>query len=121
MRFKVTARDGLVVVVPTRYPARKIPALLQARREWIETALARVAPRREHLASHDPDVRPESLELAGIGQTWTVEYRPTAARSISAIERADARLVVSGPVHDASACRAAVRRWLTRTARHLLI
>ena len=121
VRLKVTPRDGLVVVVPKRYPAKRIPALLTARRDWIESALARVAPRREHLAGHDPRDRPRELELQGIGEKWVVEYRPTTASRISVASHDDMRLVIFGPVDDAAACRAATKRWLARTARDRLV
>lgn len=121
VRLRVSAREGLVVVVPRGFPPRRIPALLESRRAWIERALDRVAVHRASLAEQRADGPPARLELRALGEEWRVEYRPTTATSVSAREHEGRVLVVSGAVSDADATRGAIRRWLARRAKATLV
>jgi predicted metal-dependent hydrolase len=114
-RIRVTPREGVVVVIPRRFDRRRVPGLLREHAEWIERALARTAPHREHLASAAGRPLPGRIELPGIGIALDVEYRSGRGSSARASERGG-RLVVSGPAGDPAACRAALRRWLARVA-----
>jgi predicted metal-dependent hydrolase len=109
VRLTVSARDGLVVVVPRRYPRGGIPMLVAARREWIERALERVAERREALLAGRDDL-PAIVEMPGIRETWRVEYRPTLARGVR-VTPGDGGVRLSGTVADIEACRSALVRF----------
>ena len=119
VRLTVTPREGLVVVVPTRW--RGDPAAIVAeKREWAVRALERVAPHRALHAGGPEALLPDRVELRAFSASWPVEYRATSAASVSARVSGSA-LVVSGDVADAAACLAALTRWLDREARALLL
>ncbi len=109
VRLTVNARDGLVVVVPKRFPAARIPAIVRERRGWIERALERVRERREALLA-ESGVRPSSVDLPGIGESWVVECRPTSAEGIRASAR-DGVLRLSGDAEDVAGIARALRRF----------
>ncbi|MFA5844511.1 MAG: YgjP-like metallopeptidase domain-containing protein [Coriobacteriia bacterium] len=115
VRLKVTSREGLVVVVPPRFPLSRVPAVLAEQGPWIERALARVAERRTVFTAQVADVLPVEVEFAATGERWEVAYAPSAARDVRVRER-DGRIVVSGAVDDAQACLDALARWLQRAA-----
>ncbi|MGB4592731.1 MAG: SprT family zinc-dependent metalloprotease [Coriobacteriia bacterium] len=116
VRLSVSARDGLVIVVPRRFDVRRVPAIVESRHDWAERALARADERRAHLADDAPPTR---IELPGIGETWQVEYRPSAGSGVR-VHAAEGRIALSGAVHDAEECRVALVRWVRRRARDVL-
>jgi predicted metal-dependent hydrolase len=108
-RLSVSARDGLVVVVPRRFAQRRIPQIVEARRDWIERALERVREHREALLAGAGEL-PDAVDLPGIGERWEVEYRRTSAEGVRATRRGSV-VRVSGNVGDGEACREALARF----------
>jgi predicted metal-dependent hydrolase len=122
VRLTVTPRDGLVVVVPARWrgSSADIADIVADKRDWAETALARIAEERALHAGGPEALLPDRVELRAFSASWPVEYRATSAASVSA-RVTGATLVVAGNVADAEACLAALTRWLDREARALLL
>lgn len=119
VRLTVTPRDGLVVVVPTRWRG-DTDAIVAEKLAWAQTALARVADRHAVFAAGPDALLPDAVELRAFGETWPVEYRQTAAAGCQA--RLDGGvLAVTGNIDSAEACLAALSRWLDRTARERLL
>lgn len=115
---------GLTVVVPRRFDQRAIPAILEAKRPWIERARARAGARPVPGAAALPD----HIALPALGEEWEVEYRskpagPSSPNRPAAVARQtrDGRLVVSGPAGDEDARRRALIEWLRRRARTSLV
>jgi predicted metal-dependent hydrolase len=130
VRLVVTAAGDLVVVVPQRFDRRRLPAILESKRSWIERALARIAARRAAAeSSNEAGGLPGRIVLPALDETWEVEYRQAPAgtdfggtkrtRGV-AREMASGRLLVSMPTGDEEAARRALLHWLRRRAqRHL--
>lgn len=120
VRFTMSLRDGLVVVVPRRFDVRRIPGLLQTRRAWLERAAGRVEKEREARESEPPVTLPGRITLPAIGEEWTLDYRTTDSPRVVAVERAGNRLLLFGDTGDVESCRTALGRWLNRkTHEHL--
>ena len=69
--------------MPRGFDRRRIPGLLQERREWIERAGRDVQARCRRLMER-PACLPERIALPALGEEWTVEYRlPASARDSS--------------------------------------
>jgi predicted metal-dependent hydrolase len=119
IRLTVTPRDGLVVVVPSRWhgdPSR----FVAEKADWARAALESVSERRALFSAGTEGLLPDVVELRAFGERWQVEYRTTSSASVRArIE--GSLLVVSGAVDDAEKCLAALVRWLDRTARDRLL
>jgi predicted metal-dependent hydrolase len=116
----VTARDGLVVTLPTGVAEEEARRAVAARTGWASRALAEVAPRREAYLGGAAAQLPEMVELRAISREIAVAYRPGAESARLAVARErDGMLVVTGS-DDAGARIAALRRWRDRTARYLL-
>ncbi len=109
VRLTVSARDGVVVVVPRRYPRSRIPPLVDSKREWIERATERVREQRESFLAQR-GVLPERVELQGIGESWAVEYVPTGSVRIR-VTPADGTVRLSGAVTDTAETHRALRRF----------
>jgi predicted metal-dependent hydrolase len=118
----MTPRDGLVVVVPARFDERRVPGIVKKHAAWVERAEARAAARRLALAERRAAPPPSSIHLPSLNEEWRVEYRRDDSPCAATVhEQTDGKLVVSGGgVDDPEACKAALRRWLARSARNVL-
>ncbi len=122
MRLLMSEREGLTVVVPRGFDQRRVPAIIEANRTWIDRARRRVEARRRVCVA--PTRLPDRINLPATGEEWRVEYRNGRERTGSVSVRAkprDGLLVVSGGVDDAERCREALSRWLARRARAALV
>ena len=113
VRLTLSPHDGLVVVVPTGFDRRRIPAIVSGKSDWIRKHTQTLE--RQRLATgYDPTDRlPERIDLPAMGRTWTVSYRPSSGTRTAVAEEGLDRLVVSGPQRDGKAQRA-LRQWLLR-------
>lgn len=114
-RIRVTAREGIVVTVPPRCSAEHVDAMLAQERPWLEGAWAKAEARRacaERL--------PESIDLPVAGISLDVAYDAADSDTVRVIDRGN-RLVLVGRVSDAAACRGALRAWLLRGARRIIL
>jgi predicted metal-dependent hydrolase len=114
VRLRITPTEGLVVVVPLRFDTSRVPVLLDAKRGWIDRKLATIERIEVDLAL------PESIELKAIGANFTVDCRSTSSDQVSAREK-NGVLTLSGAVEDHGKCCAALRRWLSRQAKLVLV
>lgn len=119
VRLSVTARDGLVVVVPNGWRG-DVRAIVESKRSWAHRALARVAEHRALLLAGAQALLPSEVELSAVGRRLTVEYRASKTRGRTTARVVGDILVVAGDIDDAEACLAALRRWSTREARDRL-
>ena len=95
--------------------------MIETQRPWIERATARVERERTLLSPESEDGLPDRVKLLAVGEVYSVEYRQSGAGSVSVRERGGGCLLVSGCVGDIEACHAALRRWLRRRGRTLLV
>jgi predicted metal-dependent hydrolase len=116
VRLTLSLQDGLVVVVPKGFDRGRIPSLLEKKRRWIGNALKRTEEQRQFLQSEPVGVLPVQLALQGIGEQWTIEYRPRKSSRVTVVERPGCRLLVSGNTDNIESCRVSLRRWLNRKA-----
>jgi predicted metal-dependent hydrolase len=116
VRLTVTARDGLVVVVPARWTGDPA-AIVASKHAWATRALASVSERRELLAAGAEALLPHEIELRAPARTLAVEYRHRGAGVAATARRHGDELVVTGDIDDADACLRALRRWLAREAK----
>jgi len=131
-------RDGLEMVVPRGFDRRRIAAILEDKRAWIDKAWRRVDEHRRRLELEPPHL-PTRIESPALGREWEVEYRRgsgrrrglsgAGAQGPSArpdpgrvlVRENQGRLVVSGDIDDLEAVGDALARWLSRTARAGLV
>lgn len=115
-RLRITARDGLLVIIPKGFDHARVPDLLERKQEWLRRTDNRLAAQRKFLEPDRSAERPERLSLRAIGEEWWIDYRVTDARTVTGVERDGCRLLVYGDVEDAAAAKAAIRRWVSRKA-----
>jgi hypothetical protein len=113
MTIHVTPHLGVEVVVPRRTPAREVQRFVSAHLEWIEET-------EEELANTAPPFDrglPLEIRLLALDELWRVRYRRTGGRAVGLREVEGGVLELGGAVHDETACRSRLRRWLAGRAR----
>jgi predicted metal-dependent hydrolase len=121
LRLTISRREGLTVVAPRGYDLRRIPAIVEKKRTWIEAHLRRFAETAEAVDRGEAAMLPETLELAALGESWQIEYRPTNRRAVGVLIEQPGRITVYGAVSDRDACRGALKRWLQLRTREELV
>ena len=121
VHLKVSARDGLTVVVPTHFDLRRIPVIIEGKKEWIERHLRRFKGTSAAVPAKPIAVLPDRIDLPALGESWGVEYQPAKTRAVGVIVAGPGRITVYGAVHDRVACREALIGWLRLRTREELI
>lgn len=116
VRLTVTPRDGLVVVVPRRFPVAQVPEIVAGHAVWIARALGRTENRRDRLTAHESAAVPSRVDLPGIGVSWSVVLRAGEGTGVRARTHGE-ELVLTGDVSDRAACFEALRRAAGRAAK----
>lgn len=115
MRLTVDIRQGVRVTVPARVDPCEVTAFVASRRGWVAEQLARLDDlRRAREAA--ALVRPATIRLPAVGESWQVAYLPAPRRGVTARAQRPGSLQVAGAVEDVGLCQAALRRWLRRRA-----
>jgi len=117
INLRVTPADGLIVTVPRHCRPEEVDKAIRARRSWIERSLTWAARERSRLAALPPVVIPAHIDLMAVGESWSLELKPTGSRSARVLESGFGRLRLSGAAFDTGAATRALRRWLARRAR----
>jgi predicted metal-dependent hydrolase len=117
--MRVSAREGLVVVLPPGVPDRHAERFVRARAGWAERQLRRVEDRRRLYVAGPDAWLPSEIDLPYCDRRWNVEYVTTEAAEVRASAGGET-IRLSGAVEDGHACAAALRRWLSRQARTVL-
>jgi predicted metal-dependent hydrolase len=113
LSIKVFPRGGVEVVVPKRTKPHEIQEFVSENRAWIERA------RESFAADHPPEAfeLPNRICLPAIGSETRVRYiRRANARSVR-YSHSRGVLTLTGRTGDDAKCVAAIRRWLSATAK----
>jgi predicted metal-dependent hydrolase len=121
VRLQLSERDGLTVVVPLNFNLRRIPAIVEQKREWIETHRRRLADISAAVAWSPAAALPEKIELPALGESWSVDYQSAKTRTVGVIVDQPGRIVVYGAIHNRDACRGVLKLWLQRRTREELV
>ncbi|MDZ4168662.1 MAG: YgjP-like metallopeptidase domain-containing protein [Coriobacteriia bacterium] len=119
-RITVSPRHGVVVTVPAGWRGFDAAAIVAERREWIAEVSEQFGEQRALWTVDPAELLPDRVHLEATGEEWAVHYRATAATTVRVIESSDT-LTVSGATQDATACLAALQRWLQAAANERLV
>jgi predicted metal-dependent hydrolase len=120
LRLKVTPREGLCIVVPRGFDERKIPAILNQKKEWIADALAKAEMQRRFLEPQPAQHLPERMPLRAIGEAWSIVYRQDNAKSGLWLRGTNGELTISGACLEREAVIIKLKEWLRQRVRETL-
>ncbi|OIP73295.1 MAG: hypothetical protein AUK48_10245 [Oscillatoriales cyanobacterium CG2_30_44_21] len=124
VRLSISVEDGLEVVIPNNYDHKKIPEIVQNKRDWIIRNQLKLAQREAFLQSQAPHELPDHLNLRSLNQEWQIEYQQVSTKSrLVKIQESKAplKLTVTADINDIEACKFFLKQWLIQKAdRHFL-
>lgn len=120
MRLKMSAREGLTVIVPDGIDETHVVKLVNSKSDWIASKLDQHDQVR-HFFEDKKQFKPETFILPALAESWVVEYKATSSKTVGAKTDSYGRVLVYGAVDNAELCCAALRRWLLRHAKATLI
>ena len=112
--LKISVHDGLVVVVPYGFDVRRVPKIIDEKREWINRESKRIEQRRNTL---DTELAPRKILLRAINEEWRVAYEQNHSSRIAIAIPRERRLTLSGNTADHALIRRALRSFLIAKAR----
>ena len=116
VRLRLVPGLGLEVVVPPGFDVRRVDAVLDARRDWIETTAVRLREEGYDLSGLPPEL-PDEIAFPAVDERWSVRR---VVRSGAAQCRENAgSVLLSGP-DDPDALIPALQRFVVRRAADLL-
>lgn len=118
LRIDVSARRGVIVVVPEGTPREIVHRFVHAKRGWIRRARERVEAEAGELARPDESV-PARLDLRALGVEYPVE-RVAGSGDQVRVDCDGERVLVAG-ADDTAEARMALARWLKRVGRRQLV
>ncbi len=113
LSIKVYPRGRVEVVVPRRTRSATVREFVESNRDWIDKARAQFA------AEHQPEPfrLPTMVRLDGIGRAFNVRYVPDSRLRTVTFRTTGSTVTLTGATDDDAKCVAALKRWLTSTAR----
>lgn len=117
--IKVSHLGEVEVVVPKGFDRRKIPEILERRKDWIAKTTQRIVAERQLVDAQPVDSfqkLPTQLELRSIGEDWTVKYHQGGGQQLVASVLGTKQLAVHAPLEQPPACYRVLKHWLMRKA-----
>ncbi|MHB9111335.1 MAG: M48 family metallopeptidase [Thermoleophilia bacterium] len=121
VRLNMTPEEGLVVVIPAGYNLKRVPGIVQSKKNWIENARRWADERRRELLTRRPPSVPAAIDLRAIGELWSINTNRTDSNRVIVREHPENQLRLSGRTQDTAQCLLALSRWTGRKARSHLI
>ncbi|MBD0269062.1 MAG: M48 family metallopeptidase [Cyanobacteria bacterium Co-bin8] len=115
--IKISLQGAVEVVVPKGFDPKRVPDIIQRRREWILKTVQRVQGQQIALEPDHFDEKPSTIELRSRHETWHILYQSTLRNQLTLTQTAPLTLTLKGPVDDPALCSDLLRQWLTRKAR----
>jgi predicted metal-dependent hydrolase len=123
--IRVSHLGEVEVVVPKGFDQRKLPEILEKRKDWIAKTTQRIAAERQLMTPGmvEPfdQTLPNQLELRSLPESWTVKYYQGSGRSFVANATGKYELTVYAPLEHPQSCYRVLKHWLMRKAEGGLI
>lgn len=113
VRLKISAQEGLVIVVPQGFDRRRLPEILQRRRTWIEKHLAAL---QDLPIAEFP---PAQLELLAVDEVWQIKYLKQAKAKQVLLEENELKrqLLFKGDIDNEALIKQGLHQWLLKQGR----
>ena len=126
--IKVSVQGLVEVVVPPGFDQRKVPELIEKRRDWILKTCDRISDQQQDTTENWENQRPETIELRHFHrygseqppETWQVQYKAGKGPTIC-IPTPGKVLKVKGQVNHLPTCQSVLKKWLIHKAHRDLI
>lgn len=111
VRLRVSAHEGLVVVVPGGFDVRQVSGIVRERLHWVQRAFAKIPPVADRNAG-----LPDTLSLRSIGEEWSVVSCRNKDRRNFLTESSGRILSIHTVADDPAVQCDLLRKWVRRKA-----
>jgi len=122
--IKVTHLGDVEIVVPKGFDRRKLPEILEKRKDWIAKTTQRIEAERQSFPGDAAELGsdgmiPERLCLRAVDENWTVQYQPgnSSVKTIAA----SSQILLFAPTQEPAVTYKLLRHWLSRRAEQQLV
>ena len=115
VRLKMSAKHGLELVVPQRFNAKHVPAILETNKAWILKQLLAM-----ELKSADTEALPNEIQLPAVNQTWKIAYVKMDSAKLRLFKRPHQQLALLGCTENEELVKRILTTWLKNQAKVLL-
>lgn len=112
--------SGLEVVVPRRYDARQIPALVKEHQHWIERRTRQLRRKSVGAPALERTPLPNQIPLAACRERWSVSYRHAAGAAPRLSVTGDRDLRLRADLREDDRAGVCLTRWCRRRASDFL-
>lgn len=116
VRLRFTRNGVLVVVVPLGFNTKRIPEILETKREWIRKRRWSL----KNVASEFPEPAPARIDLLAFGEAWEVQFLQTGRIPGGQREDVEARRIVVEGAWLEEETLERLREWLVKRCREKL-
>lgn len=121
LRFRISPKKGLEVVLPAHESAKGLDALLFEHRLWIDKHLSRMAPITAHASTTTPQITlPTLICLRALEQTWQIETIHYFGKA-KVIERPQNNLALLCSQDDEKQGLSCLQQWIRDKAKETLL
>lgn len=115
---KLVPGRGLEVVTPKRFNKKRVPAILDEKRRWIERTRDQLLANGVNLNGAEKEL-PDSIEYRASGQGYQVHYLNRSGRI--SVTANGPRLMVSGPKDDIEGILESLEKFTAKQAREFVL
>jgi predicted metal-dependent hydrolase len=108
--LKISVSKGLEVVIPRGYSKKRIPQIINEKKDWIERAFKKIEQER-HIATQ-PRELPTTIFFQSINRNFEVEYLPTLENQLELFQENESLIKILGDNTNIEDCSYLLKRWL---------
>jgi len=117
--LRISARDGLEIVIPRGFDREHIPKIIREREEWIRKTFEKLGGMRGQASPGL--VLPETVHLKAVDRRFAIHYVRRDTGTVELSQGDACNLRVSGDTENAAASCSILKWWLQQQGRFYLI
>jgi len=120
LNIKISHQGEMEVVIPVGFDRRKIPAILDQKRRWIEKTQHKIAAERQkNPGTQSQSTLPTQVLLRSPAETWPITYQKQPGPlglTTNITTHGEQQILLRGNITDPRRCRQILRQWLRHKA-----
>ena len=110
--LKLSAGDGLEVVVPRGFNREAIPKIIREKEDWIRKTLKKLEGRRPVADTEKSSPLPGSIYLGAVDHRFSVDYRMVDTGAVELRRLDPFHIELSGCTENVALCQSLLKWWL---------
>jgi hypothetical protein len=108
--LKISVHNGLEIVIPRGFSQKRIPQIINDKKDWIERAFRKIEQKRQ--IATNPRELPTAIDFLSIDRSFEVEYFSDREKPLELSQVNDSLIKISGDSANIEGCRYLLKHWL---------